>query len=100
MISFDPDGKAEYTFDWAKDMYLDGDSIATPTILQRPEDELTIGQPTVVDGTYGGNTIQDSQVVVFIEGGEVGRVYEVTCRILTTEGRKFDKTELFAGGNL
>jgi hypothetical protein len=89
MIPIDSDARLEYTFEWVAEMLSDSDTIASKLITVRPSG-LTADNDTIVDG---------NNVVVWVSGGERGRVYEVTCLITTSEARKYSKYEFFAVGD-
>lgn len=77
----DPDAVLDYPFDWS-DWLPEGDAIESATVVA--ETGVTVeGTPAIV----GGNT-----VVPFISGGEAGQSYQVTCHIVTVDGREDDRT--------
>lgn len=74
----DPDAKLDYTWDWTA--WLDGDTIASHTIL--PVAGITVES--------SGDT--DQIVTAWISGGQIGVLYNLTCRIVTNGGRTDDRT--------
>lgn len=78
----DPDAIKDYHFDWS-DWLEDGDSIDSYTIT--PSSGITVDS----DSESGGI------VTVWLSGGTADTSATVTCRIVTTEGRRDDKTMFF-----
>jgi hypothetical protein len=77
----DPDARLDYPFDWS-DWLPEGDSIESATVTA--EAGVTVdGTPTIVGGT---------KVVPYILGGTVGQTYDVTCHIVTADGREDDRS--------
>lgn len=75
----DPDAVLDYTEDWSEWM-VSGDSIVSsswtvPTGITKDSDAFT--------GT---------ETVVWLSGGTVGQVYQLTNHIVTADGREDDRT--------
>ncbi len=59
----------------------------------RQEEVITTVVWSVPAGITKDSDWQDaSRTVVWLSGGEVGKTYELTCRIRTNWGRTFDQT--------
>jgi hypothetical protein len=71
----DPDAKLPYSWDWGPWLTAEGDTISAATVLV-PAGLTAAGEP-LVDGSF---------VTQRIEGGDVGSVYKLTCRITTAGG--------------
>ena len=76
----DPHSDLDYTWDWS-DWLVDGDSGSSYEIIDAS-----------VDLTLGAQAITATAYTRWIEGGTVGELYPVTCRITTAEGRVDDRT--------
>lgn len=76
----DPTEELDYSVDWSE-WVPERDTLATAT-WSVPAD-LTQPKPPSQDG---------SKVTVWLAGGEVGQTYPVVCRIVTTAGRKAERT--------
>lgn len=73
-----PDAVLDYEFDWAA--WLVSDRIITATI-------------TATDGiTVDRHIDSDTTVTVWLSGGLIGSVYEVTCHIVTEDEREDDRS--------
>ena len=82
--SKDPNDVLDYRFNWRKEgneCLLPGEDIDTYTV-------------TIVSGTVVIDSDSDdgSVVTLWLSGGAAGEVCRVLCRIVTTEGRQYDKT--------
>lgn len=75
----DPDAVLDYVWDWTA-WLTDGETIDTVTWLV----EAGITQDFV--------TKTDSTATIWLSGGTLGEWYDITCRILTTQGRIDDRT--------
>lgn len=71
----DPDAKLPYSWDWTPWLTKENDTINDATVSV-PEGLTAIGEP-LIDGGF---------VTQRLEGGAVGSVYKLTCRITTTGG--------------
>jgi len=76
----DQEAVLDYLFRWTRELDRIGDTISSKQIIAEPG--ITIGDIS--------NT--DTEVTVWISGGDLGRRYLVTCRIVTTGGRTYDKS--------
>lgn len=74
----DPDSRKDYRVDWSAE--LDDDTISSS--------EWTV--PTGL--TSDLDTSDDTNAVVWLEGGTLGTEYEVTNSIVTAAGRELDQT--------
>ena len=72
----DPNAVLDYQFGWAE--WLDGDTISSRQIIA--DTGITVVTDTEAAGV----------VTAWLSGGEVGRSYTVTCRIVTAGGRTND----------
>ena len=78
----DADDISDLSFHWAKE--LAGDTIDTSTFL-------------LPDGlTEDDSSTSGSATTIRLSGGDCGKVYRVTNRIVTDDGRQFDKTKRVA----
>lgn len=79
----DPDAKLGYGVDWTD--WLEGaDAIALATWSISPSGALTFNP--------GKTALDGSKAVVFLEGGEVGATYTVTCHVVTNSGDEDDRS--------
>ncbi len=79
--SKDPNDILDFSVNWA-------DTLATT-----PGDTIQEVEWLVPDAlTKGTASIQGTKAVIWLSGGVVGFVYEVTCRMTTVAGRQWDKT--------
>lgn len=85
----DPQEVIDFSFDW-DDAYLGaGESISsfsfaiTPQSGASPEDDLEI------DGTP---TRSGAVCTAFVRGGVAGRVYRLSCKVVTDEGRTAERS--------
>ncbi|MFN7153803.1 MAG: hypothetical protein ACK4OE_08925 [Acidovorax sp.] len=79
-IDKDPDALLDYSFDLGPWLQHVGDTIESATfILDAPlvEEQVTVASPTAV---------------VWISGGTPGQTHRVTCRFVTTGGRRDDRS--------
>lgn len=77
----DPDAVLDYPFNWS-DWLPEGDAIESAVVTA--ESGITVqGTPAVVGGT---------KVVPYVSGGTAGQSYDLTCHIVTTDGREDDRT--------
>jgi hypothetical protein len=74
----DPYGIIDIPFNWAKE--LEGDTISTSDVV------LADGLTEVSDTASGATRI------IRVSGGSDGYTYRVANRIITTNGRRFEKT--------
>ena len=75
----DPDAVLDYQWDWATWLPA-GDTITSATVTA--ETGLTVSSKT--------NTT--TVVASWLSGGIVGESYNVTCRVVTADGRTDDRT--------
>lgn len=75
----DPDAVLDYQWDWATWLPA-GDTITSATVTA--ETGLTVSSKT--------NTT--TAVTSWLSGGIVGESYNVTCRVVTADGRTDDRT--------
>ena len=75
----DPDAVLDYQWNWATWLPT-GDTIASATVTA--ETGLT------VDSDSNTATV----VTAWLSGGTVGESYDVTCRVVTADGRTDDRT--------
>ena len=74
----DPDDRLDYVFNWAR--WLDGDVIASSSFA-------------VASGlTNDGASKTESKTQIWLTGGTNGQTYAVTNSILTSGGRRKDRT--------
>ena len=81
MTSFikDPDAVLDYSFVWTA-WLSDGETIS--------DSEVTVETGL----TKNSDTDNDNTVTVWLSGGTAGEDYNVTCHIVTSEGREDDRT--------
>jgi hypothetical protein len=80
VFTHDPDASLDYTFNW--DPWLDpSDSIDAFTVTAN-DDTVSVDQ-TLNTPRY---------VVAWVSGGTLGTVVDLTCHIVTTAGRRDDRT--------
>ena len=78
MFIKDPDATLDYKREWAD--WLGTDTIATSTWI-------------VPEGITEGETSHDAtSATIWLSGGTVGEVYELTNRVTTTGGRTDDRS--------
>jgi hypothetical protein len=75
----DPNAVLDYQWDWSA-WLPDDDTIASATVTA--ESGLTVDSSSNADAT----------VTAWLSGGTVGSDYNVTCRIVTADGRTDDRT--------
>jgi len=75
----DPDAVLDYQWDWATWLPT-GDTIASATVTS--DIGLTVDSDS--------NTA--TAVTAWLSGGTVGESYDVTCRVVTADGRTDDRT--------
>lgn len=75
----DPEAILDYVWDWSD--WLQDDTIQTATVTP-PTGITVVGQPSILDGV----------VTAFLEGGEVGKAYVVTCNIETAGNRTDERS--------
>lgn len=84
----DPDAKLDYPFDWRPKSNGNGDSD-----WLAPDEEIV---SYVITADEGITIISDSQnngiVTVWLSGGEMGKWYDVACKITTSAGRTDKRT--------
>lgn len=76
----DPNAKLDYGFDWSA-WLDDGETIASATIT-----------PSSPDLTVHATDIGTTTVTPTISGGVVDRRYDITCHVVTSQGREDDRT--------
>lgn len=81
-FSKDPDAIKDYHFDWRREL-REGDSIASYTVTASAG--VTVDSHSQLAGV----------VTVWLSGGTVDTSATVTCRVVTAQGRRDDKTMLF-----
>lgn len=77
----DPDAVLDYGIDWA-DWVPSSDSIVSSS------------WSAPVGITVDSDSLNDTVCVVWLSGGTVGQIYEVTCHITTDDGREDDRSLL------
>ena len=75
----DPNAVLDYQWDWSA-WLPDDDTIASATVTA--ESGLTVDSSSNADAT----------VTAWLSGGTVGESYDVTCRVVTADGRTDDRT--------
>ena len=80
----DPNARLDYQWDWS-DWLADGETIASAVITV--PDDITLDQQDDADTT----------VTAWLEGGEDGVGYKVTCHITTSAGREDDRSIYLIG---
>ena len=88
MITFnkDPNAKLDYSFDWRE--WLVADTIFSHSLMVDPTAEE--GGLTVA--TEPAPTENNGIVTFWLQGGNDGETYNVTCRVQTPAGRTDDRT--------
>lgn len=76
----DPNAEYDLQFDWSKRLE-EGETIASSVFL-KDDDTLVIDRESI-DGAF---------TTFWVAGGTAGEPVEITNRIVTSEGRKWDKT--------
>lgn len=89
----DPNAELDYKFDWkaltngvdgARTDWLDtGETISTYTVT------VATGITKVSDS----KSDSDTSITVWIKGGTAGTDYDVTCQIVTSDGRTDERTK-------
>lgn len=82
----DPQSVLDYRFDWKE--WLGTDTISSYTVTSSSAD-------FVIDQSSNSPTA----VTVWLKGGVVGQIYEITCRIVTAANRTDDRTARFPINN-
>ena len=77
----DPDAKLDYEIDWTS--WLNGDTIDSSAWIV----------PTGI--TKESDAHDDTSTTIWLSGGSVGEVYNITNRITTAGGRIEDRTIVF-----
>ncbi len=80
----DPNAVLDFEIDFGAAWLAAGETIVSTTI--EAEEGITVapeGRPTTTTGGV---------VTVWLTGGSVGVVYDITCRVSTTAGRTDDRT--------
>jgi hypothetical protein len=78
-IKKDPDAFLDYSINWS-DWLVGGDVIVSATW-------------TVPTGLVGsGQSFSGTYATIWLSGGTVGQVYQVTCEIVTTANRQDDRS--------
>lgn len=77
----DPDEELDYQFDWSARLET-GETISASTFA-------STGSSTIV---LDRNTIAGGLTTFWAKGGVAGEVVQITNRITTSVGRKYDKT--------
>lgn len=79
----DPDSTLDYPFEWGPE--LEGDTIESSEFL-------------LPDGmTLVNSTINGSLAIAYVTGAQCDRIYRLTNRITTSDGRSIDKTVRILG---
>jgi hypothetical protein len=78
----DPDSRLDYPVSWLN--WLNGDSISMATWI-------TTSGITVGTGAYAPS-FTGTVATIWLEGGTLGTVYDITCRVTTALGRIDDFT--------
>lgn len=73
----DPNASLDYEWDWAA--WLDGDTIASHTVV-------------ATGLTVVSSTASTTAVVAWLSGGTAGATYVATCHIATAAGRQDDRS--------
>lgn len=84
-IKKDPDAVLDYSVDWIE-WLVDGDTII---------DDSWVVPEIPIDGdgiTLESHNHDTTSATAWISGGVVGEEYDVTCRIVTVNGRTDDRT--------
>lgn len=86
----DPDERLDWTRTW-DDWLPEGDIIeACEWFVESDDDD---NSPLVIIDEPGFEaSFDDTSCTVWLQGGTLGREYQVTCRITTVQGRIKDKT--------
>lgn len=87
VLTKDPAARKDWSWNWGDDgavkgYLLDGETIETATVVANPATGLTVDDPVVAGAV----------VSVFISGGTLGWRYELTCHVVTSQGRTDEKT--------
>lgn len=85
-IKHDPDARLDYTWDWIK-WLRDEEIIVTFSIDINPTQPAEGIMLDASDIFVGGK-----QVVAWLRGGVVKTAVDVTCHIVTSDGREDDRT--------
>jgi hypothetical protein len=84
-VSQDPSAKKFYTFDWTdwleSGVEIDDYTLSVSEFTGDPS-PLVVAEDTIVNGE-GGAT--NAGVTLQLSGGKLGKVYTVTCHIVTNE---------------
>lgn len=93
--SHDPQAVLDYPFIWKSWLIDVNDHIISATVELVSINGMPVGE--VIDETpvvVGVVTFDDTLgiVVVWVSGGTLGNNYVLTCHIVTTDGRKEDKS--------
>lgn len=76
----DPDEKLDYAVDWSLWLANEGDTVGSVEWI------VPTGITKVLDSVVGGAAI------IWLEGGTIGRDYDVTCRLTTDGARVKERT--------
>lgn len=76
----DPQARLDYEWDWSN-WLADGETILNHLVTVTPPDEMLIDTDTATSET----------VTAWVHGGVLGRSYQLTCHIVTTDGREDDR---------
>lgn len=79
-LTHDPSARLDYEWDWSNWLRA-GETIDTYTVSVTPDDVMVAEDITGTDDT----------VTAWVSGGVRGRVYQVSCHILTSETREDDR---------
>ncbi len=88
----DPNAVLDYLVDFAaktngrgiEDYLQNGEFIVSKTIISSAPAELIINSSSLTD--------MYTSVTIWLSGGTVGKIYTVTCRIVTNMGRTDDRS--------
>ena len=81
----DPDAVLDYKFDWSTWLPT-GDTISTKTVTT--ESGITKDSDSITDSS--------TSVTVWLSGGEANSSYQITCAIVTADGREDDRSMLIS----
>lgn len=79
----DPEATLDYGIDWGEGYLQEGESLSASSWSIFPGSGLTIDS----EPPFGA-----SQATVFVTGGTVGHIYQLTNRIVTDQGRTDERS--------
>lgn len=80
-ISKDPQAQLTYKIDWSQ-WLLTGDALDTASY----DLQVRANDPQPLTQTDSGADVPNNQTYVSLAGGQVGKIYTVTCTVTTTQG--------------